>query len=504
MSATHRGVRLILGDQLNPSHSWFATVDPSITYVMMEVRSETDYVLHHAQKVLAIFAAMRRFAERLRAQGHAVRYIRIGDADNKHTLRENIAMVMQECDAQSWEHMQPDEWRVDQHLGPTPYTTEHFLSERDDVALLFKGKKRWLMETFYRQMRVRYNVLVDADHQPVGGSWNFDEENRRPWKGTPPEPIDPRPHHDCSALWQEITTAGVATMGNAHADDLRWPLDAEEAQSVLTAFLDNALPHFGTYQDAISRKARRLFHAMISFSLNVKMLHPLDVVRQAEQRYHDGTAPIAAVEGFIRQILGWREYVRGIYWSQMPDYVERNALDNHRDLPQWFWSGNTKMQCVKDAVDASLDTAYAHHIQRLMITGNIALLLGCSPQRVHEWYLGVYIDAFEWVEVPNTIGMSQHADNGLMATKPYVSSAAYVHRMSDACGTCAYKHKERHGDDACPFNALYWNFYLRHEDTLRKNPRIGMAYRHIDGMSADERLAITERAAWLVDHADEL
>jgi deoxyribodipyrimidine photolyase-related protein len=243
---------------------------------------------------------------------------------------------------------------------------------------------------------------------------------------------------------------------------------------------------------------------LISFALNVKMLHPLDVVRQAEERYHRGDAPIAAVEGFIRQILGWREYVRGIYWSQMPSYVERNALNNHRALPSWFWTGETKMRCVGDAVDASLDNAYAHHIQRLMITGNIALLLGCSPQHVHEWYLGVYIDAFEWVEVPNTIGMSQHADNGLMATKPYVSSAAYIHRMSDACGSCAYSHKERHGDDACPFNALYWNFYMQHDDALRNNVRVAMAYRHIDKMSADEREAITERAAWLIDHADEI
>jgi deoxyribodipyrimidine photolyase-related protein len=502
--SNHACVRLILGDQLNPNHSWFTTVDPSVMYVMMEVRSETDYVRHHAQKVLAIFAAMRRFADTLRAGGHAVRYIRIGDPDNLHTLRDNIAMVMQECGAATCEHMQSDEWRVDQHLGPTQYTTEHFLSERDDVALLFKGKKRWLMETFYRQMRLRYNVLMDADQQPVGGSWNYDEENRRPWKGTPPEPVDMRPHHDCSTLWKEITDAGVQTMGNAHADDLRWPLDAAEAQAILTAFLDNALPHFGTYQDAISLKARRLFHALISFPLNVKMLHPLDVVRQAEERYHRGDAPIAAVEGFIRQILGWREYVRGIYWSQMPSYVERNALNNHRALPSWFWTGETKMRCVGDAVDASLDSAYAHHIQRLMITGNIALLLGCAPHEVHQWYLGVYIDAFEWVEVPNTIGMSQHADHGLMATKPYVSSAAYIHRMSDACGSCAYNHKERLGDTACPFNALYWNFYMQHDDALRNNVRVAMAYRHIDKMSADEREAITERAAWLIDHADEI
>lgn len=497
-------LRLILGDQLNPEHLWFATVDPDVTYVMMEVRSETDYVVHHAQKVIAIFAAMRRFADLLRQRGHAVRYLRISDADNSHDILKNLDHIANEVGASHWEHQQPDEWRLDQLLGPTAITTEHFLTDRNVVAEMFSGKKRWLMETFYRGMRQRYNVLIDENAQPLGGAWNFDEENRRPWKGTPVEPDDLRPHHDHSALWAEIQAAGVVTMGTPHADDLRWPIDADEAQQMLQQFLDTALPHFGTFQDAMSMQAHRLFHSLLSFALNIKMLHPLSVIRQAEQRYHDGTAPLSAVEGFIRQILGWREYVRGIYWATMPDYVTRNGLDHHRDLPSWFWTGNTHMRCVRDAVETSLDTAYAHHIQRLMVTGNIALLLGCSPQQVHQWYLGIYIDAFEWVELPNTLGMSQHADGGLMATKPYVSSAAYIHRMSDACTTCTYDHKQRHGDNACPFNALYWDFYLRHEHQLRSNPRIAMAYRHIDKMSTEERQKITERAEYLKDHADHL
>jgi deoxyribodipyrimidine photolyase-related protein len=497
-------LRLILGDQLNADHSWFAAVDPDVTYVMMEVRSETDYVVHHAQKVIAIFAAMRQFAEMLRQRGHAVRYVHISDADNTHTFDGNLANIAREVGAQRWEHQQPDEWRVDQLLGPTSVTTEHFLTDRTDVGDMFAGKKRWLMETFYRRMRQRYNILLDADGQPCGGSWNYDEENRGVWNGTPSEPPDVRPHHDHSALWTEITSAGVATMGTPHADDMRWPIDADEARSMLHHFLDHALPYFGTYQDAMSIHAHRLFHSLLSFALNVKMLHPLYVIRQAEQCYHNGTASLASVEGFIRQILGWREYVRGIYWATMPDYAEHNGLDHHADLPSWFWTGNTKMRCVRDAVETSLDTAYAHHIQRLMVTGNIALLLGCSPQQVHRWYLGIYVDAFEWVELPNTLGMSQHADHGLMATKPYVSSAAYIHRMSDACTHCSYDHKKRHGDNACPFNALYWDFYLRHEHRLRSNPRIAMAYRHIDKMSAEERHAITERASWLKDHCDEL
>jgi len=510
-------LRLILGDQLNPRHSWFATVRPDVVYVLMEMRQETDYVLHHAQKIIAIFAGMRALAQQLTDAGHQVHYLAIDDVTNQQRLTDNLNMLLQRYQAQVFQYQVPDEYRLDQQLqafcASSPYVTsasssqvdsEHFYTQRHEVAELFVGRKQWLMETFYRAMRKRHRVLMGDTDKPVGGQWNFDAENRKPWKGTPPEPPDLRPRHNHRALWNSIQAAGVQSFGEPSAENFRWPLNRAEALQQLGHFITHALPHFGDYEDAMSRKAPRLFHSLLSFALNVKMINPREVVQQVEAAYLAGQVDLAAAEGFIRQIIGWREYVRGIYWAQMPGYDQNNFFGHTTPLPEWFWTGQTRMNCMHAAINGSLQNAHAHHIQRLMVIGNFALLVGLDVPALHRWYLGIYIDAFEWVELPNTLGMSQFADGGLLATKPYVSSAAYIDRMSDYCKGCAYDKKQRLGESACPFNALYWDFYQRNANKLARNPRIGMAYRQLAKMPADELTALQAQAQQIRQRLDAL
>ena len=505
--------RLILGDQLNPAHSWFASVRDDVVYAMMEVRQETDYVHHHAQKIIAIFAGMRDLARQLRDAGHRVHYLAIDDADNRQSIPANLDALFASVGATGFEYQAPDEYRLDLQLAtyaaalPFPAVmvdSEHFLTGRDEAARIFEGRKQWLMEYFYRQMRQVHAVLVEKGGKPAGGQWNFDHDNRKPWRGDPPEPLDTRVQHDHTALWQSIAAAGVDSIGRPDAANIVWPLNRAEALADLDNFIQHALPHFGDYQDAMSTKATRLFHSMLSFALNTKMLHPREVIAEAEDAWRAGHAPLHAVEGFIRQILGWREYVRGVYWANMPGYGEHNVFGHTQALPSWFWDGKTKMNCLRHAVGQSLDDAHAHHIQRLMVIGNFALLAGLDPQQVHQWYLGIYVDAFEWVEMPNTLGMSQFADGGLLATKPYVSSAAYIDRMSDYCKGCHYDKKARLGERACPYNALYWDFFARNADRLAGNQRLGMVYRNLEKMDDEARAAFQDRAHDLRSRLDEL
>ena len=506
-------LRLILGDQLNPCHTWFESPSDDVMYVMMEIRQETDYVLHHAQKIIAIFAAMRRFADRLNAQGHRVHYLRIDAPDNLQSLTANLNRLIEQHQIGLFEYQEPDEWRLDQQLSAwgqsqkiavQRVSSEHFYTRRDEAQQLFQGRRQWLMEHFYRHMRMKHGVLMDAAGKPAGGQWNFDHDNRKAWPGHPATPLDARPRHDHSALWQTIQQAGITSFGEPHAQEFRWPLDRDEALDQLDWFIHEVLPNFGDYQDAMSQHAWRLFHSLLSFALNIKMLAPNEVVGATETAYRQGRVPLSAAEGFIRQILGWREYVRGIYWATMPSYVEHNALNHQQPLPRWFWDGNTRMRCLSHAIGQSLEHAYAHHIQRLMVIGNFALLAGLQPQAVHHWYLGVYIDAFEWVELPNTLGMSQFADGGLLATKPYVSSAAYIDRMSDYCKGCHYQKKERIGERACPFNALYWDFFLRHAERLSSNHRLGMVYRQLGKMADMEKEQLQDQARQTRARLDDL
>ena len=512
-------LRLILGDQLNPEHSWFSDIRPDVVYVLMEIHPEMAYVLHHAQKILAIVAGMRAFAQQLKAAGHRVRYVTLDDPSNRQSFADNLDALTHHYGATHFEYQEPDEWRLDQQLQTWAQnaqaqdglacqmcSSEHFYTERGEAATLFPKQTSWLMERFYRKMRVRHRVLLASptDDRPAGGKWNFDPDNRKAWRGTPPLPADWRTPHDQSALWQSLCDAGVRSFGDPQADQLAWPLNRQEALQHLDAFIAQALPQFGEFQDALTQHGWRVFHSLLSFALNTKMLNPREVVTRAEQAWESGHAPLAAVEGFIRQILGWREYVRGVYWAHMPGYVEHNALDHTLPLPDWFWTGRTQMACMAHAIGQSLTHAYAHHIQRLMVIGNFALLAGLSPQAVHQWYLGVYIDAFEWVELPNTLGMSQFADGGMLATKPYVSSASYLHRMGDHCKGCHYQHKDRLGPQACPFNTLYWDFHLRHATRLQNNPRLAMVYRNLKQMDAAAVQAIQAQASTLRERLNTL
>lgn len=497
-------LKLVLGDQLNCLHSWFRAPDPGVVFVLMEVRQETDYVLHHAQKIIAIFAAMRDFARRLRDAGHRVHYLTIDDPDNLQSLPANLDRLLALYGASNFAWQAPDEYRLDRQLAAyaagltiasAMADTEHFYTARHEAAALFDGRTSWVMEHFYRHMRLRHKVLVSDTGKPAGGQWNFDHDNREAWKGIPWEPADLRESHDHSALWASIEASGAQSFGAPNAVDLRWPLNRDEALAQLERFVKHALPHFGQYQDAMSFKAWRLFHSLLSFAMNVKMIAPHEVVDRVVQALADGAAPLAAVEGYVRQILGWREYVRGVYWHRMPGYDQLNTFGHEEPLPHWFWSGDTRMRCLATAIGQSLEHAHAHHINRLMVIGNFSLLAGLSPQALHGWYLGVYIDAFEWVELPNTLGMSQFADGGLLATKPYVSSAAYIDKMSDYCKGCHYDKKARTGERACPYNALYWDFFDRNRDRLAGNHRLGMVYQQLRRMDGPVLDGVREQAA---------
>ena len=493
----HKTLRLILGDQLNEQHSWFQRPERHVSYIMMEVRQETDYVKHHIQKVAAFFAAMRAFADRLSTRGHRVLYLRLDDPENRQSFEDNLRRVIREHGFTGFEYLRPDEYRLDRQLEQVaerlnlPWSvsgTEHFLTHREDVAAQFAGEKRYLMESFYRRMRKTFDILIE-NGKPVGGKWNYDVKNRKPYDGKVPIPAPEVFGNDVSDIVEIIEAAGVTTFGNIQPEQFIWPIDRTQSQALLMTFLEQGLPHFGTYQDAMISQSWSLFHSRLSFSLNTKMLRPLEVIRGALAEWERrDEIDIQQVEGFIRQILGWREYMRGVYWDMMPNFADMNFFNHNAPLPAFYWTGDTHMACLKAAIDQSLDHAYAHHIQRLMVTGNFALLAGVHPDAVDKWYLGIYIDAIEWVEKPNTRGMSQFADGGRIATKPYVSSARYIHSMSDYCRHCHYRHKEKLGDRACPFNSLYWDFFARHRDRLDSNPRIGMMYRTWDRMKDKERI----------------
>jgi deoxyribodipyrimidine photolyase-related protein len=511
----YRELRLILGDQLNSQHSWIKNVEPDVLYVLMEIRAESQYVTHHIQKIAGIFLAMRSFAEMLIHNGHRVFYFSISDTQNRHSFEENLQMLTHQFSIEKIRFLEPDEWRLDALLKETlnklqlPFSidsTEHFLTERNELAELFKGKKGYLMETFYRSMRKKHGVLIDGTTEPASGKWNYDHDNRNklPKNHRPPEPLLFK--HDISELLNEITSAQLPSIGKIDAKNFSWPKNREESLEVLSYFIDYLLPQFGTFQDALSDDYWSLYHSRLSFALNVKMIHPLEVIQAAEQswRQNPNRVSLAQAEGFIRQILGWREYMRGIYWAQMPQYAELNFFGHNRPLPQFFWTAKTNMRCLNRAIGQSLDYAYAHHIQRLMVTGNFALLTGIHPDEVDKWYLGIYIDAFEWVEITNTRGMSQFADGGIVGTKPYVSSAAYLHKMGNHCENCQYDYKITTGPKACPFNSLYWNFLNTNRTLLEKNPRMTMMYRVWDKFGLDKKADVLKQADIYLNQLEDL
>jgi deoxyribodipyrimidine photolyase-related protein len=458
---------------------------------------------------------MRKFAEVLIAKGHQVKYFKINDLDNQQSFTKNLSALAKQFNVQELHYQLPDEYRVDQelqllenNLGIPVYTsdTNHFLTTREEFGVFFKGKKTFLMENFYRYMRVKHQILLDSSDKPVGGKWNFDQDNRKKVPKNHQILTTQLKVKDCSEVYEDILKAEIKTIGTINPSQFHWTTTRAEAFELLEEFVEKALPLFGTLQDAMTENHWYLYHSRLSFAMNVKLISPLEVIKRVERAYFENPElyELNQIEGFIRQILGWREYMRGVYWSQMPSYANLNFFHNNRPLPSWFWTGETKLNCLKHAINQSLEEAYAHHIQRLMITGNFALLAGIHPDDVDNWYLGIYIDAFEWVEITNTRGMSQFADGGIVGSKPYVSSAAYINKMSDYCGNCRYSYDKKVGENACPFNSLYWNFFDEHGDKLRSNPRIGMMLNVWNKMSAEDRTSIISQAQYYLEKIESL
>jgi deoxyribodipyrimidine photolyase-related protein len=503
-----RNLILVLGDQLTPGITSLAAADPQRDRVLMaEVHDEATYVPHHKKKIAFLFSAMRHFADELRAAGWTVDYVKLDDAENQGNFSDQVRHWLRQNNPERIVVTEPGEWRVAEIFKNWQAEFAHpvdilcddrFISSTTEFGNWAAGRKQLRMEYFYREMRRKTGLLMDGD-QPVGGKWNYDSDNR---KSAAPDLFMPIPKSFGHDMITTEVLALVSRLFNTHFGDLEpfsYAVTRADAQAAFAAFVVNALPRFGDYQDAMLLGEPFLYHSVIAQYLNCGLLDPLDVCNQVEAAYRSGAVPLNAAEGYIRQVIGWREYMRGIYWLKMPDYAASNYFDNQRELPGFYWTADTAMTCIKAAVTQTKEHAYAHHIQRLMITGNFALLAGIHPHELHKWYLSVYADAYEWVELPNTVGMSQFADGGVLASKPYAASGAYINRMSNYCGSCRYDVKLRTGTDACPFNALYWDFLSRHREKIGGNPRIGQMIRTYDKFTDDEKNRITASAAHFLD-----
>lgn len=516
-----RNLIIILGDQLNADSAAFDDFDPKCDAVWMaEVARESDKVWSSKPRTTVFLSAMRHFRDALIAKGWDIFYRELSVSGGawfrsgaflKNSPAETFSDALVESTAQfkaqKWVIVEPGEWGVRQEINDAALFTgipldiredRHFLCSHTQFASHAKGRKQLRMEFFYREMRSIYGVLME-NGSPVGGDWNFDSENRKAFgKSGPPVHYPPR-RFPPDALTQEVIVL-VAERFAAHPGELDafdWPVTAEEAEQALEDFIAYRLSEFGDWQDAMWTAEPWLFHSRLSAAMNLKLLDPRRVIAAAEHAWKQGKAPLAGVEGFIRQILGWREYVRGIYWLHMPGYLDRNALGAEQPLPAFYWTGKTEMNCLRDALAQTLRYGYAHHIQRLMVLGLYALMIGVRPREVHNWFLAVYVDAVEWVELPNTLGMSQYADGGLMSSKPYIATGKYIQRMSNYCSGCPYNPAESTGPSACPFTTLYWDFLLRHEDALRLNQRMSLQVRNLARLDEPKRQTIRADAARL-------
>jgi len=500
-----RHLVLVLGDQLDHDSTAFDGFDPAQDRVWMaEVAEESTHVWSSKQRIAIFLSAMRHFAAELRERGLPLSHTRLDDAGNTGTLAGELQRAIADLRPQDLILTAPGDWRLLQALRSVAAQAglplevrddTHFFSTVRDFAAHAKGRKQLRLEYWYRELRQKHGVLMDGK-QPAGGQWNFDADNRESFGKAGPQNV-PAPFR----VPPDAITCDVMALVNTRfadhpgsLDSFAWPVTRADALRALHDFIENRLPLFGQFEDAMWSGEVWLWHSQLSAALNLKLLNPREVVAAAEAAYRSGHAPLAAVEGFIRQILGWREYVRGIYWTQMPSYLERNALDAQAPLPAWYWTGETDMACLREAITQTLAHGYAHHIQRLMVTGLYALLLGVRPQAVHEWYLSVYVDAVEWVELPNTLGMSQYGDGGLLGSKPYVATGKYIQRMSNHCSGCRYDPAQSTGPKACPFTTLYWDFLMRHETMLRQNPRMAMQMKNLDRLAPEARAAIEMQA----------
>ena len=502
-----RRLALILGDQLSQDMAALAEADPDHDVVVMsEVRSEADYVPHHPKKIAFTFSAMRKFAAELEAAGWRVAYTRYDDQENAGSIPGELIKRAETFGATEVLATEPGEWRLISALEDCPvpvhlFEDTRFLASHKVFESWAEGRKQLRMEYFYREMRRATGLLMDGD-KPLGDKWNFDHDNRKPAPGdvTADGPLRFEPDETVRAVLDLVAREFPNNFGQL--EPFWFATDRAQARRALDHFITDALPLFGDYQDAMLREEAFLYHSVLSTYLNAGLLSPLEICHAAEATYRDGAAPLNAVEGFIRQIIGWREFVRGIYFHKGPDYTKNNFLEHKRPLPSAYWGGKTNMACVSAAVQQTEDEAYAHHIQRLMVTGNFALLAGIDPHAVHEWYLAVYSDAYEWVEAPNVIGMSQFADGGVVGSKPYVSSGVYINRMSDYCKKCTYSVQDKTGEKACPYNLLYWDFLIRHRDRFAGNPRMAQMYRTWDKMDVSRRETVLKDAAAVLAKLD--
>jgi deoxyribodipyrimidine photolyase-related protein len=501
-----RALVIVLGDQLDLDASAFDGFDARVDAVWMaEVAEESTHVWASKPRIALFLAAMRHFALDLQAAGRPLHHTRLDGPGNHGSLGAQLQADLLRLQPERLVMTAPGDWRVLQMIKAVAQARglpleiredRHFFVTVREFAAHAQVRKSLRMEHFYREQRQRHGVLMQ-DGQPAGGQWNFDADNREAFGAAGPGAVPPRTAFPPDAITREVI-ALVNTRFAQHPGRLEsfaWPVTRAQALQALQTFIQQRLRLFGRYQDAMWPGNPWLYHAQLSAALNLKLLHPREVVAAAEAAHGQGLAPLASVEGFIRQVLGWREYVRGIYWTQMPAYAERNALAAQAELPAWYWTGETDLACLHDALAQTLAHGYANHIQRLMVTGLFALMLGVQPQQVHAWYLAVYVDAVEWVELPNTLGMSQYADGGVMGSKPYIATGNYIQRMSPHCRGCRYDPAQRDGASACPYTTLYWAFLMRHEALLAKNPRMAMQVRNLARLSAAQKQAINERAA---------
>jgi len=505
-----RSLIAVLGDQLDLDGAAFDGFDAEHDAVWMaEVVEESTHVWSSKPRIAMFLAAMRHFALALHAAGRQLHYSRLDAPGNRSSLGAQLQSDILRLKPARLVMTAPGDWRVLQAIKAVAEANNLALDIREDrhffctvreFAAHAEGRKSLRMEYFYREQRKRHGVLMQRDapgDEPVGGQWNFDADNRESFGPAGPGAVQPRTAFEPDAITNEVIALVNSRFSHhpGQLDSFAWPITRTQALRSLQAFIQERLPLFGRFQDAMWPGDPWLHHSHLSAALNLKLLNPREVVAAAEGAYSDGHAPLASVEGFIRQILGWREYVRGIYWTQMPGYAERNALDAQADLPGWYWTGATDMACLRDALAQTLAHGYANHIQRLMVTGLFALMLGVQPKQVHAWYLAMYVDAVEWVELPNTLGMSQYADGGVMGSKPYIATGKYIQRMSPHCKGCRYDPAQRAGDSACPFTTLYWDFLMRHEATLARNPRMALQVKNLTRLTDVQKQAVYDRAA---------
>jgi deoxyribodipyrimidine photolyase-related protein len=503
-----RNLILALGDQLDQQSAAFDGFDPSLDAVWMaEAPSESEYVWSHKARIAVFLSAMRHFRDALRKRGATVHYRELDDPGNLGDFASELARSVRELRPERLVVVEPGEHRVAEELtgaasrASIPLQVRpdrHFLCSRDEFAEHADGRNQLRMEFFYRELRRRSGVLMSGG-KPIGGRWNYDSENRGSFGKQGPGEVPPPRGFRPDATTKQVTTLVIERFGD-HPGSLErfdWPVTPRQASAALADFVEHRLPRFGQYQDALWSGQPHLYHSRLSAAMNLKLLDPRKVIEAACEALDEGHAPIEAVEGFVRQVLGWREYVRGVYWRFMPDYGSMNHFGAGLPLPWFYWTGETEMNCLREVIGQTLEYGYAHHIQRLMVTGLFALLVGVAPLEVHRWYLAVYVDAVEWVEMPNVLGMSQFADGGLMASKPYIATGKYIDRMSNYCADCRYRPSEATGDEACPFTTLYWDFLHRHRDLLSEIPRMVLQVRNVDRLSEAECQTIREQASRL-------